>query len=288
MSQDIHVLVVVGPTGIGKSQWALEEAKRTGGTIINADSQQCYSACPTLTAYPSLEDRQTVPHVGYGVLQPFEQTNVGWWLQNVATYIPQVDHPIVVGGTGLYIHALLNGLSDIPPIEKATLDAVDQAMNRNDWLTWARSIDPTLPPTMCDPQRIQRALAVLWQTGKSITTYWKERRYVIPSLKARVVVMDMPLTDLNMRLEKRLDMMLKLGAVEEVREFENSEPHTYKGIQSILGFQELLHSVRGELTLDEARASILLRTRQYAKRQRTWFRQQIKENQCVKVVKPSF
>lgn len=271
----IDALIVVGPTGVGKSKWALNKARHCGGTIINADSQQCYAACPILTARPSPEDMHMTPHIGYGVLQPDQQTSVGWWLNHVAARIAEVSNPIVVGGTGMYIHALLNGLSDIPPIERATSEAVDQAMQRQDWLDWAHKVDPTLPPTMRDPQRIQRALAVLWQTGKSITAFWQERHYALPGLRAHVVIMEMPPSELNLRLEARLDHMLQSGALHEVRAFARWPHASYKGIQSILGFRELMQYIQGEQSLEATRSGILLRTRQYAKRQRTWFRHHI-------------
>lgn len=272
----VNAIIVVGPTGVGKSRWALEYAQKHGGTIINADSQQCYQACPILTARPSQQDEVCCPHLGYGVLPPDVQTTVGWWLKAMAPHIEQAELPIIVGGTGMYVEALLNGLSDIPSIEVSVLERVAEFCHNEGWAQRVRDIDPALPVMMQDPQRLKRALAVLWQTGKSITEFWQERTYAVPNLCAHVVVVDAPLEVLAPRLGERFRTMVRQGAIEEVKAFQHQPESAYQGIACALGFGNLMAYIKGEMLLDVAIEQTQRDTRLYAKRQRTWFRNRIK------------
>lgn len=267
-----EALIVVGPTGVGKSRWAMDYAKQHGGTIINADSQQCYKACPVLTARPSIDDEKAYPHVGYGVLASHEKTTVAWWLNNIAVSISEVEKPIVVGGTGMYIDALLNGLSTIPPIDQHIVDRVDDFSLTPGWMHQVKRLDPALPVTMVDGQRLKRALSVLWQTGRSITSFWSERTYTIANLKAHVVVVDSDMLTLSLRLENRFKNMLKAGALEEVRFFCDQPESVYQGIKHAIGFSTFMSFLNGDISQDCAEQQMLYDTRRYAKRQRTWFR----------------
>lgn len=273
MPRPIHAVIVVGATGVGKSKWALEYAIQHGGTIVNADSQQFYRAIPILTAQPSAEDKAQCPHLGYGILEPDQRTSVGWWLKQVAEYVTQVECPVIVGGTGMYVDALLRGLSDIPNVEDDVLEKVEKIAQKPNWQDWVKKIDPTLPATMQDPQRLKRALGVLMQTGQSITEFWKNTTYAVPNLRAHVVVVDMPVNALVPRLEQRFLGMLDAGALDEVRLFQHSSSENH--CKYALGFVELLNYIKGDISLEQAINEANSLTRKYAKRQRTWFRHHI-------------
>lgn len=277
------VTFIVGPTGSGKSAYALEYASQNAGTIINADSQQCYKDCPILTAQPTQSDFNKVPHIGYGTLAPDFQTSVGWWVKTYAPIIKETDNPIVVGGTGLYIDALLYGLSDIPILTEQTIARVNEAFERSDWREWAHSQDPMLPSNIVDPQRLKRAIGVLWQSGKSIVTFWSKRDFAIQNLTANVIVLRPEMDALLSRLEKRLQAMLTGGALDEVRPFCDQPEESWAGLRGILGFQEVMAYIKGNINKDALYSLVLLRTRQYAKRQNTWFRNRLRAQNNISI-----
>jgi tRNA dimethylallyltransferase len=283
------VLVVIGgSTASGKSALALTLAQRWGGTIVNADSQQLYRDLPILSARPTPEDEAAAPHLLYGVLGADEQASVGRWLKLIAPVLANAiatDNTLILtGGTGLYIEALLHGLPAIPPVDpevRRTLRASAVAMPASDLHARLAVVDPLaagrLAPT--DTQRILRALEVVQSTGRSLAD-WQQEPRARACLPARVIgVALLPSAEVVApKIEGRLRAMLQGGAIKEVEALfqAHSDLATYP-IAKLHGCRELIAVHDGRLTLAEAESRIAAQVRQYAKRQRTYFRHRLPE-----------
>lgn len=263
-------VLIAGPTASGKSALALAIAEAQGGVIVNADALQVFDAWPILTAQPSPADRRRAPHLLYGHLPHDAAYSVGDWLRAVAPLLAGTERPIIVGGTGLYFTALTEGLAVIPPIPpevRAEAEASGPAamLAALDAATAAR-ID------RANPMRIQRAWEVLRATGRGLAE-WQAATPppLLPLSRASALVLDAPKDWLDPRIAARFDAMLAGGALEEARaERARWNPALQSG--KAIGAAELVAHVEGRLSRDEAREAAVIATRQYAKRQRTWFR----------------
>lgn len=282
------LLVLGGTTASGKSALAAALAERFGAVIVNADSQQLFADLPILTARPTPEEEARLPHRLYGVLGPAEQPSAGRWLGMVVPLLEQLareERPaILVGGSGLYLHALLHGLSVIPPVPaelrarllEASRDIPSAELHARlaarDPLTAAR-----LRPS--DRQRILRALEVLEATGRPLAAWQKGPRR--PRVRAKAllgIALLPPGAVTGPRIERRLKAQLEAGALAELVELARREPGLEAlPIARVHGCRELLAVHRGRLDPAEARARIAAQVRAYAKRQRTWFRHQLPE-----------
>lgn len=275
-------ILIAGPTASGKSRLAIELAQRHGGTVINADSMQVYAELEILTARPALEEMAGVPHLLFGHVAGAGGYSVGRYLEEAARAIAETCAvgrlPVVVGGTGLYFKALLEGLSPIPTVP---------AEIRYRWRQLAKDDGPhvlhallaerdpemaaRLRPT--DPQRIVRALEVLEVTGRSLA-YWQAQPGV-PLLKAEEcerLVLSPERGELYRRCDLRFDQMMAAGAMEEVRALAALGLDPELPIMRALGVRPLLETVAGKSTLAAAIEAAKAETRQYAKRQVTWLR----------------
>ena len=285
----IGALVVIGgSTASGKSALALTLAQRWGGTVVNADSQQLYRDLPTLSARPTPADEAAAPHLLYGLLAPDEQASVGRWLTLIAPILAQAiatDRTLIVtGGTGLYLEALLHGLPAIPPVDPAIRRALRQAATTtpaSELHARLAKADPLmaarLPPT--DTQRILRALEVVESTGRSLGQWQREPRQRLPlPLRITGVALLPPATVAAARIEDRLRAMLAGGAQEEVSTLLDTRPNLATlPIAKLHGCRELIAVHEGRLRLAEAENLIAAQVRQYAKRQRTYFRHRLPE-----------
>lgn len=280
--------MIGGTTASGKSALATALAERFGAVIVNADSQQLFADLPILTARPTPEEEARLPHRLYGVLGPTEQPSAGRWLGMVVPLLEQLGRDgqpaILVGGSGLYLHALLHGLAAIPPVpaelrarlREASRDLPSAALHARlaalDPLTAAR-----LRPS--DRQRILRALEVLEATGRPLAA-WQEgpRRPPIRPRALLAVALLPPAAVTGPRIERRLEAQLEAGALAEVAELARREPGLDAlPIARVHGCRELLAVHEGRLDLEAARVRIAAQVRAYAKRQRTWFRHQLPE-----------
>ncbi|SFC56059.1 tRNA (adenosine(37)-N6)-dimethylallyltransferase MiaA [Tropicimonas isoalkanivorans] len=267
-------VLIAGPTASGKSALALEIASAQGGVIVNADALQVYSNWRVLTARPTPEEEMQAPHMLYGHVGREVCYSVGHWLRDVAGLLSGSERPIVVGGTGLYFTALTEGLVEIPPIPaeiRRDADAQDHAtrLAALDAPTRAR-IDTA------NPARVQRAWEVLAATGRGLAD-WQDRTPppLLPLDETQAFVLDAPKDWLSPRIARRFDRMLAAGALDEAAaNLEGWDP-TLPSSRAI-GAPELMAHLRGELTLEDAREAAKIATRQYAKRQRTWFRARMK------------
>ncbi|GFE50121.1 tRNA dimethylallyltransferase [Roseobacter cerasinus] len=278
LSPDKPVLIA-GPTASGKSALALEIADRQGGVIVNADASQVYGCWQVLTARPSLDEMAGIPHHLYGHIEAEAPYSAGHWLREV-TPLLGAARPIIVGGTGLYFMALTQGLADIPatpPEVRAHADTLtlEEMLAGLDAETRAR-IDPA------NRARVQRAWEVMTTTGRSLTQWQAQTGHpTLAETEANTLVFDAPKDWLNGRIVQRFDMMLAAGALDEARavlpEYDPSLP-----AHRAIGAPELVAHLRGEITLEAARERAIIATRQFAKRQRTWFRSKMEGWQRVR------
>lgn len=281
------VVVIGGPTASGKSATAMDVAEEFDGVIINADSMQIYSGLRIVTARPSEEDEARVPHRLYGVMDPSETCSAGYWEKRCIAEIEKVwaegKLAVVTGGTGLYIKTLVEGISQLPPIPEDIRETIRQRAEVEGVAVLYEELldkDPEMAGRLkpADRQRICRALEVLQATGKSLAVLQREIKPE-PALRAGFAThVIMPPRDiLYQRCDSRFDVMLEEGAIEEVRAFASLNLDPSLPAMKALGVPELLALVRGECSLEEARALAQQQTRRFAKRQCTWFRNQIKQ-----------
>jgi tRNA dimethylallyltransferase len=281
------LVVIGGPTASGKSALALRLAEAIGGVLINADSRQLYRDLPLLTARPSPADHARVPHRLFGVLAADRPVSAGSWLELAGEAIAAARRagqvPIVVGGSGLYLSALLRGLAPVPPVPaaaRAEALALLERLGGPGLHAELRRRDPVMAARLrpSDRQRLVRAIEVLAATGRSLADWQAQPRLRVP-LPAPVegVALLPPRAPLQARIERRLRAMIALGALEELRALRLAHPDPELPLLSALAVPELLDHLEGRLELEDALARALARTRQYAKRQVTWLRHQLPE-----------
>lgn len=278
---DQHVLIA-GPTASGKSALALDIAQDGGGIIVNADALQVYDGWRVLTARPSPAEEARFPHALYGHV-PFEgEYSVGDWLRAVAALLATDTRLIIVGGTGLYFRALTEGLADIPltpPAIRAEADALPfaaltEALERHDPRLAAR-ID------MQNRARVQRGYEVWRSTARPLSDWQDETAPpLLPLERVTALHLDAERDWLNARIERRFDLMLDGGALDEARANLPRWPQA-GGARKAIGAPELIAHLQGHMTLPEARSAAIIASRQYAKRQRTWFRARMGDWQAV-------
>jgi tRNA dimethylallyltransferase len=285
------VILIAGPTASGKSALALELAAKLRGIIINADSMQVYRDLRIITARPSPEEEQRLPHRLYGHVDAAENYSVGRWFGEAATALAdalsQGQPAILTGGTGLYFSTLTRGIAAVPPIpaeirrEVRTrlaaegVAALHAELKRCDPATAAR-----LKPG--DRARITRALEVMLATGRSLTAWHADNTPAPVDLTGAAKVFLMPNRDaLGLRIDARFDAMMAAGALAEVRALaaRNLDPNL--PAMKAHGVPWLIRHLKGEVTMDEAMAQAKRDTRRYTKRQATWFRNQLPQFEWV-------
>jgi tRNA dimethylallyltransferase len=282
MARD-RVIVVTGPTASGKSALALALAERRGGTVINADAMQTYDAFPILTAQPSADERARVPHTLYGVLPLNQSLTAARWRDLAAAEIERVHSTggvaILCGGSGLYLRTLMQGIAAIPeaPAELRRQANEDwQAMGADAFRARLAEKDPAIVARLKpgDRQRHVRAWEVWQATGRPLSAWQEDEGTPVPWRFASLLL-GPERGWLRARIERRFDAMLAGGVPAEVRAvFDRHPDPAWPGLKAH-GAPELFRHFRGELSLAEARQIGIDHTRQYAKRQMTWFRNQM-------------
>ncbi|MEM8592374.1 MAG: tRNA (adenosine(37)-N6)-dimethylallyltransferase MiaA [Pseudomonadota bacterium] len=267
-------ILIAGSTASGKSSLALEIAKATGREIVNADALQVYACWRILTARPDAGDEATASHKLYGHVKLNRPYSVGDWLREVTSLLDTRPAPIIVGGTGLYFRALTEGLADIPPTPPDIRQAADARLAELGVDLMASELDsPTAAKIdLKNPVRVQRAWEVLNATGRGLADWQAETPApFLPLENCHALVLHAEKDWLDARIIRRFDHMLANGALEEVRAV---EPHwdPVAPWAKAIGAPELISHLRGACTLAQARDAAILASRQYAKRQRTWFR----------------
>lgn len=275
ISREAPVLVA-GPTASGKSALAMELAARDGRVVVNADALQVYDCWRVLTARPSVADEAAVPHALYGHVGRDEAWSVGHWLRAAA---PLLERPVViVGGTGLYFSALTEGLAEVPDIPPEVRAEADQRRAAGGLAGMLAELDAATAARIdrANGARVQRAWEVLRATGRGLADWQRQTGApILPLAAAEALVIRPDVAWLDARIERRFDMMMAEGALEEVRaELPFWQPA--RPSARAIGAPELVAHLRGEIGLDAAVASAKLASRRYAKRQRTWFRNRMK------------
>jgi tRNA dimethylallyltransferase len=263
-------ILIAGPTASGKSALALRIARDGGGVIVNADALQVYSGWRVLTARPSPEEEAQVPHLLFGHVGMDEPYSVGHWLREVEAVLSRRERPVIVGGTGLYLSALTEGLAQIPPTLpeiRAEADALplETLLSQLDVRT-ASGLDQR------NRARVQRAWEVLRSTGQGLADWQADTPPPLLALKeVHAIVLRPEVPWLNARIESRFDAMLRQGALDEVRALLPRWRPRAPSFRA-LGAEELRAYLEGRLSITEARDRGVIASRAYAKRQRTWFR----------------
>jgi tRNA dimethylallyltransferase len=279
------VILIAGPTASGKSALALALAEQLGGTIVNADSMQVYRDLRVITARPSPEEEARVPHRLYGHVDAAENYSVGRWCRDVtealAETVAQGRVAVLVGGTGLYFKALTSGLAAVPPIPADVRSDVRGRMQSEGvaslYAELAR-LDPLTAQRLMpnDRSRISRALEVMLATGRSLTDWHHDGQpALIDSDRAAKVFVTCERKQLVAQIERRFAAMLVAGALDEVRELSRRELDPLLPAMKAHGVPWLIRHLNGEMSLDQACAGAIMDTRRYAKRQVTWFRNQM-------------
>lgn len=277
--------IVCGPTGAGKSALALALAERHGLTILVADSRQVYRGFDIGTAKPTAAERARVPHEGIDLANPTDRYSAAAWAAHATAVIDRLGaaRVLLVGGTGLYLRALVHPLFAEPPMDAARRAALAAELESLDTATlrrWVMHLDASRAGL--GRTQLLRALEVALLTGRRISDLHRDAARA-PRWGARWLVVD-PMEQLHARIEHRLDAMLEGGWLHEVRALARTVPADAPAWNAC-GYTELLRHVAAHGTLPEARMAILVSTRQYAKRQRTWFRHQL-EGEAVTYIDP--
>ena len=274
-----RTVLIAGPTASGKSALAVAIARAQGGMIVNADALQVYDNWRILSARPDAADEAAVPHRLYGHIGPRQDYSAGHWLREVRELLGERHRLIVTGGTGLYFTALTKGLADIPAtpaVLRAEADrlrtdrGIDVLLDDIDATTRAR-IDTR------NPMRVQRAWEVQQATGQGLAA-WQDATPppLLPLDACTALLVEAEKDWLNARIARRFDAMLCAGALDEVRANLAIWDPALPSMKAI-GAPDLVAHLRGEITLDAAREAATVATRQYAKRQRTWFRARMRD-----------
>ena len=275
--------VIVGPTGVGKTAVAVALASLTPTTVISADARQVYRGLDIGTAKPDHQTRVHVPHRGLDLIDPGERYSAGRFAREAAGWLAEVRaagrEPVVVGGTGLYIRALAEGLFHEPPFDpdrRERLRAWSESLEGTQLARWAGRLDPAFPGG--GRQRAARAVEVALLTGHALSWWQREARATGGgALRAWYIHLTLPRESLQRRLADRVDAMLRAGFVREVeRALASGVPPHAPGLDGV-GYREIVSMLQGQLPEAALRDAILVSTRRYAKRQETWFRNQLRE-----------
>jgi tRNA dimethylallyltransferase len=271
------VRVICGPTAAGKTGAALQCAAFGEVTVVSADSRQLYRGFDIGTAKPDARERAAVPHLGLDVLDPTERASAAWWATRADGWIRAAlgdgRTPLVVGGTGLYLRALFGGLFEEPPMDEARRAALQReldARSTDELRRWVERLDP--PRARLGRTQLLRAVEIALLTGRRVSELHEERR-TAPRWRARYLVVD-PGPALAPRIAGRTHAMFAAGWADEVRALAAAVPASAPAWNAS-GYRTVRESVDGRITMDQARERVVIETRQYAKRQRTWFRHQL-------------
>ncbi|MBO9433014.1 tRNA (adenosine(37)-N6)-dimethylallyltransferase MiaA [Ruegeria sp. R13_0] len=267
-------VLIAGPTASGKSELALRIAERFGGVIVNADASQVYDCWQVISARPSPDEESRAPHRLYGHVAFDQEYSTGHWLREVTPLLSDSQRPIIVGGTGLYFTALTEGMAEIPP----TPPHVRQDADQMDMAQLMAGVDAeTLSRLDTNNRaRVQRAWEVEQATGRSLASWQDDTPPPVLALQDAVpIVFDVDKSWLLDRITRRFDHMLESGALDEVEAMRDRYDTSLPACKAI-GVPELIAYLDGTMTLEQARERATISTRQFAKRQRTWFRARMK------------
>jgi len=280
------IILISGPTASGKSELAIKFAKKINGEIINADSMQVYKELKILTARPIKENTNKIKHHLYGFQSVKNEFSTGQWLKLVKKKIKEIRNknkiPILVGGTGLYFKALTDGLVKIPKIPNTIRNKIrskQKQMGQKKFYLKLLKLDKFVKNKIdsTDVQRSLRAYEVIYFTKKSIFEWYKKTKSQYKKDEFLKIYIDYPKEELVNKISKRVDQMIKDGAVEEVKNFEKLNLKNDNNLNKVIGIREIKDFIDKKTSFKEMKLNIVIKTRQYAKRQRTWSRGQMND-----------
>ena len=271
-------VLIAGQTASGKSQLALQIAEKRDRVIINADAIQVYKNWRILTARPSISDETLATHMLYGHIAAQIEYSVGHWLKDVQKILHIYPNPIIVGGTGLYFSSLTNGLIDIPDIPAQIRLESKNRIHSEGFESLIEEIDPETSKKIDknNPMRVQRAWEVMKATGRGLVSWHRETPKPILELKkCETILVDGNASLINNRISSRFDQMLDNGLLHEASK--NFSTWDEKNPSSkAIGAKELMAFLDDDISMEQLKEEVVVATRQYAKRQRTWFRSKMK------------
>jgi tRNA dimethylallyltransferase len=272
-----NLLVLAGPTAVGKTAWAIALAKKLNASILSADSRQCYRELGVCVAKPSEDELSQVPHYfinTHSIFETVSAVDYAAYGRSVLEKLFQTsDWAVVCGGTGLYINALIQGMDEIPAVDPMIRQSIIDlyTLHGINWLQQTlMEEDPAFAEArgLQNPQRMMRALEVKRSTNQSILYFQKKQTDTLP-YAIHVFGMELPRAELNQRIDQRVDNMVESGLLTEAKAlFE----HRHLNALQTVGYQEIFEYLDGKIRFDEAVERIKIHTRQYAKRQMTWFK----------------
>lgn len=271
--------VIVGPTGIGKTAVALALAAHWPLEVVSSDSRQVYRRLDIGTAKPTAKERARVPHHGIDLIEPGTRYSAGRFARDAVEWLAEIRRrgrmPVVVGGTGLYVRALAEGLFTEPPVDPArrrALDAYTARLEPIDLVRWAGRLDPGYQGG--GRQRAARAIEIALLTGHPLS-WWQRSAQAQGVLEPWYIVLTAPRPVLQARIQRRAEDMVRRGLIEETAAVlsEGHAPHA-PGLDGV-GIREAVEYLHGKRARDTVAEAIAISTRQYAKRQETWFRHQL-------------
>lgn len=260
------IYIVVGPTASGKSALSLQIAHTVHGTIINADSMQIYRDLQILSARPTASEMDGIEHQLYGYVDAYTHNNVQDWVNQAVKVLNETPHPVLVGGTGMYVQALVHGLSVIPDVDVSVRQRV-RAMPIEEVKSLVQDC------SAIDSQRLRRALEVQLTTGKPLSYFQKQPPRKLIDADFHILFVNPDRDVLYQRCNNRLIHMIETGAIEEVQHLLNIQ--ATGGVTKAIGVPEITAYLKQEITFDEMIQKAQTATRHYAKRQVTWFRHQL-------------
>lgn len=276
--QQPTVIIIVGPTAVGKTAFAIELANHFNTSIISADSRQCYKELTIGVAKPTAIELAAAKHYFIGSHSIHEEVNAGvfekYALDAAAQIFKTNSTAVMVGGTGLYIKSFCEGIDAMPSISPDVRDRITQDYEKNG-LSWLQQQVAAKDPKYWEstheknnPQRLMRALEIVLSTGVSITSFQTSQKVARP-FNIIKIGLSMPREILNERINSRVDAMMQEGLLQEVT---GLLPHANSNALQTVGYKEIFAHLRGEISLEQAAMQIKQNTRQYAKRQMTWFK----------------
>ena len=280
-----QLILIAGPTASGKSNLAIELAKKINGELINADSMQIFKEFSILSSRPSLNQTRKVKHHLYGIISVKKYFSSGDWLKQVkkkvAICLKRKKIPIVVGGTGLYFNTITKGISKIPDIDLKTRNKVRKLYKKlgfKKFYTQLLKLDPKIKgrilPT--DSQRAQRAYEVKLETKKSLYDWFKNTKSDFLEFEIKKIFIDTPREVLLKKISLRTEQMFNKKCINEVKRFNKLKVNKSFSANKLIGVKEINDYLKGLTTLEQCKELINIKTRQYAKRQNTWARGHMK------------
>ena len=281
MDYKSKIILIAGPTASGKSKIAINLAKKINGEIVNADSMQVYKQLKILTARPSEKDQKKIKHYLFGIVDVRKRFSTGQWLKKCIKIINLIRKknkiPIIVGGTGLYFKALVDGLVSIPklkPSEKNKILKLHKKLGQNQFYKKLIKLDPVSKKFVNsnDVNRSIRAYEVKKLTKKSLYKWFQETKTFFDKNEFVMTYVDYPRDKLIKNIKKRIDRMFDLGAIKEVKKFNLIQINKSNSVNHVIGIKEINSFLSKKAELNDIKEQILIKTRQYAKRQSTWSR----------------